>query len=278
MVTGKSPIVPTTWVGQPSSDANEEIPMVTQLDEERQRLWEMAKANFEKAHKRYKDFADKSRREVNFEEGDEVWLNIKNFWLPERLNHKFFGPYASPFKVLEKKFLETYKLKLLENLKVHPVYHVSLSKPVAHDASKPNWEHNSRPPPDLVHNEPKFEVEVVLKSRELKGREREYLVKWKGYHSIKASWVNWSDMEHAQEAKEEFHNRPFCQFVGHDRHPNGFSLPGLLNGSPEIALMGLSQLWSLITLQVDLGSKCTLKKSCSSRQELFNRLSHALYS
>jgi len=79
MVTGKSPIVPTTWVGQPSSDANEEIPMVTQLDEERQRLWEMAKANFEKAHKRYKDFADKSRREVNFEEGDEVWLNIKNF-------------------------------------------------------------------------------------------------------------------------------------------------------------------------------------------------------
>ncbi len=29
MVTGKSPIMPTTWVGQPPSDANEEIPMVT---------------------------------------------------------------------------------------------------------------------------------------------------------------------------------------------------------------------------------------------------------
>jgi hypothetical protein len=29
--------------GQPSSDVNEEVPMVTQLDEERQRLWEMAK-------------------------------------------------------------------------------------------------------------------------------------------------------------------------------------------------------------------------------------------
>jgi len=35
MVAGKSPIVPTTWVGQPPSDANEEVPMVTQLDEER---------------------------------------------------------------------------------------------------------------------------------------------------------------------------------------------------------------------------------------------------
>jgi len=61
MVTGKSPIVPITWVGQPPSDASEEVPMVTQFDEKRRRLWEMAKANLEKAHKRYKDFADKSR-------------------------------------------------------------------------------------------------------------------------------------------------------------------------------------------------------------------------
>jgi hypothetical protein len=62
MVTGKSPIVPMTWaaLGQPSSDTSEEVPMVTQLDEERKRLWELAKANLEKAHKRYKDFVDKS--------------------------------------------------------------------------------------------------------------------------------------------------------------------------------------------------------------------------
>jgi hypothetical protein len=60
----------------------------------------------------------------------------------------------------------------------------------------------------LVHNEPEFEVEAVLKSRQLRGREWEYLVKWKGYHPIEASWVNESDMEHAQEAIEEFHIRP----------------------------------------------------------------------
>jgi hypothetical protein len=81
MVTSKSPIMPMTWAahGQPLSDASEEMPMVTQLDEKRQHLWEVVKANLEKAHKRYKDFADKSRREVKFQEGDEVWLNIKNF-------------------------------------------------------------------------------------------------------------------------------------------------------------------------------------------------------
>ncbi len=62
MVMGKSPIVPMTWAahGQLPSDASEEVPMVTQLDEERWRLWEVAKANLEKAHKRYKDFANKS--------------------------------------------------------------------------------------------------------------------------------------------------------------------------------------------------------------------------
>ncbi len=136
-----------------------------------------------------------------------MWLNIKNFRLPEGLSHKLLGPYAGPFKVLEKKFFDTYKLELLENLRVHPTFHVSLLKSVSRDASRLNREHNSRPPPNLVHEEPKFEVEAVLKSRKLRRREREYLVKWKGYHPIEASWVNKSDMEHAQEAIEEFHTR-----------------------------------------------------------------------
>jgi hypothetical protein len=140
MVTGKSPIVPATWaaLGQPLSDANEEVPMVTQLDEEKRHLWETVKPNLEKVHKRYKDFVDKSEQKVNFEKGDEVWLNIKNFRLPQGLNHKFLGPYAGPFKMLEKKFPDTYKLELSENLEVHPTFHVSLLKPVTRDASRLN--------------------------------------------------------------------------------------------------------------------------------------------
>jgi hypothetical protein len=69
MMMDKSPIVPMTWAahGQPSNDGSEEVPMVTQLDEERRHLWELAKAHLEKAHKRYKDFTDKSRREVKFQ-------------------------------------------------------------------------------------------------------------------------------------------------------------------------------------------------------------------
>jgi hypothetical protein len=84
---------------------------------------------------------------------------------------------------------------------------VFLLKLVAHGTSRPNQEHNSRPPLDLVHNELELKVEVMLKSKQLRGRKREYLVKWKGYHPIETSWVNEFDMEHAQEAIEEFHIR-----------------------------------------------------------------------
>jgi hypothetical protein len=42
MVMGKSRIMLTTWAAhsQPPNDANEEVLMVTQLDEEKQRLWD----------------------------------------------------------------------------------------------------------------------------------------------------------------------------------------------------------------------------------------------
>ncbi len=167
----------------------------------------VGKGQLGKGAQKIQGFCGQVQREVKFQVGDEVWLNIKNFWLPEGLSHKCMGPYVGPFKVLEKKLSDTYKLELPENLRVHPTFHVSLLKPVSRDASRPNRENNSRPPPDLVHNEPEFEVEAVLKSRQLRGREREYLVKWKGYHPIEASWVNESDMGHAQEAIEEFHAR-----------------------------------------------------------------------
>jgi hypothetical protein len=91
----------------------------------------VAKANLEKAHKRYKDFANKSWQEVKFQEGDEAWLNIKNFQLPEGLSHKFLGLYASPFKVLEKKLSDTYKLELPENHRIHLTFHVSLLSKVS---------------------------------------------------------------------------------------------------------------------------------------------------
>jgi len=46
-------------------------------------------------------------------------------------------------------------------------------------------------------------------------------------------------------------------------------------GVPKSRQMGLPGLWSPITLRADLGSRCGLKQSCSSRRELFNAVSHS---
>jgi hypothetical protein len=70
-------------------------------------------------------------------------------------------------------------------------------KPIACDGLRPNRKYNSRPPPNFIDNEHEFEMEVVFKLRQIRGQEWEYLVKWKGYHLIEASWVNKLNMEHA---------------------------------------------------------------------------------
>jgi hypothetical protein len=48
-------------------------------------------------------------------------------------------------------------------------------------------------------------------------------------------------------------------------------------GVLKLRQLGLPRLWSPITLWKDLGLKCNLKQSCSSCQDLFNGMSHALY-
>ncbi len=49
-------------------------------------------------------------------------------------------------------------------------------------------------------------------------------------------------------------------------------------GVPKSRPSGLLQLWSPITLRADLGSKCGLKQSCSSRRELSNSMCNVVCS
>jgi len=58
-------------------------------------------------------------------------------------------------------------------------------------------------------------------------------------------------------------------------HPNGYFSQDSRVGVPKSRQMGLLGLWSPIPLGADLGSQCGLKKSCSSRPELSNAVSHS---
>lgn len=101
------------------------------------------------------------------------WSLIDNFQLLKDVNHKFMG--LKHLSKLEIEHLKPYKLGLQKNLKVPLIFHASMLKPIVWDLSRPTQ-----------GNEPKFEVETMLKSRQLWGWECEHSIKWKGYPVIKS--------------------------------------------------------------------------------------------
>ncbi len=108
----------------------------------------------------------------------------KKFLVTRRFEPQFFKPIYMSIQSVGKKIIDIYTLKLSKNLKVHSIFHVLLLKLVNRDASRPNREHNSRPPFDLVDNEPGFKVEATLKLKQLRGWEHKYLIKWKGIATL----------------------------------------------------------------------------------------------
>ena len=60
------------------------------------------------------------------------------------------------------------------------MFHASLLKRAAADLFLNQHQDNSRPPAILVDREEEWEVERILRRR-AKGRQRQVLVKWKGY-------------------------------------------------------------------------------------------------
>ena len=82
--------------------------------------------NLQRAHERQKKYADKKRRMLELQVGDEVLLSTKNLLLAVAIggSHKLGPLCGGPFTVLEK-LIAAYKLDLPPHMKVHPVFHVS---------------------------------------------------------------------------------------------------------------------------------------------------------
>ncbi|KAG7585890.1 Reverse transcriptase domain [Arabidopsis thaliana x Arabidopsis arenosa] len=93
------------------------------------------KLNMKEAHDRQKSYADKRRRELEFEVGDRVYLKMAMLRGPNRYitENKLSPRYMGPFRSIELVRPVSYRLELPEIMQAfHKVFHVSMLKKGLH--------------------------------------------------------------------------------------------------------------------------------------------------
>ncbi|XP_018410495.1 PREDICTED: myeloperoxidase-like [Nanorana parkeri] len=138
-----------------------------------------------KAQDAAKGAYDRSRRgDLTLQPGDLVWLSTRNLKLacPSRK----LGPrYIGPFPVERQMNPASYRLTLPPIYPIHPVFHISILKPVQPDVFSDRS--SDIPNPVLIDGEEEYEVEAILDFRRRRGT-GQFLIKWKGYGMEENSW------------------------------------------------------------------------------------------
>ena len=99
----------------------------------------------------------------------------------------------------------TYELELPPQWKIHPVFHTNLLTPYKETAlHRANY---TRPPPDLITGEAKYEVEQILDARRRgQGRKLQYYIKWKGFPMSDSTWEPPEHLNNTQDLITNFYH------------------------------------------------------------------------
>jgi hypothetical protein len=159
------------------------------------------------AKSRQENYANRSRRHVQFNVGDLVLLSSANITLASqssRPSKKLQARYIGPYRITEIVSPVAYRLALPHDLRIHPVFHVSLLKPYQ-DPTSVDYRPAPLPPPPAISIDgfDEYEVECILDKRTRRGR-TEYLVKWVGYPDYDATWEPLANLGNATDSVEEF--------------------------------------------------------------------------
>ena len=135
-----------------------------------------------------------------FKINDKVWLESKNLKLRHE-SKKLAPKREGPFVITEVLNPLNYRLSLPESWRIHPIFHASLLSPFKH--TDVHGENFIRPPPDLIEEQPEYEIEAIISHRR-SGKGRAYLVKWKGYPTSENTWEPEQNLYNAREILKQY--------------------------------------------------------------------------
>jgi hypothetical protein len=195
---------PRSWVeGIPVTDPeNTEVSSIQSSVDER---IELIRNIMIEAQERYSKYANRKRIVgPKYKVGDVVMLNRKNI-RTERSKLKFDAKYLGPFEIIKKISDVAFKLKLPENWKIHPVFHISLLEPI--DGNPFPIQVKLPPQPEIIEDEAEFEVEKIVGYRLFRNKIPQYLVNWKGYANESNTWEPEENLGRAKDLLDEFNEK-----------------------------------------------------------------------
>ncbi|GJR05183.1 putative nucleotidyltransferase, ribonuclease H [Tanacetum coccineum] len=181
----------------------------------------VAKEKLKEARSRQKSYADKHRRDLEFQVGDRVFLKVspfrgvKRFGIKGKLSPRFIGP----FEILERIGEVSYRLALPPQLShVHDVFHVSLLRGYhyhpLHVASYPF----DQIQPDMSLSE---EPESILDRQERVMRNKVIpfvKILWKNHPEREATWETEESMRASLRRSRKLKPEALNLYVGNGYH------------------------------------------------------------